>query len=98
MVTGNVLFPGDSEIDQLFQVFRKFGTPTDETWPGVKCMPDYNEEFPKFRPNFFAQREVTKEFQAFIQEMLRINPANRAEAHELRHAKFLRGAKIIPIE
>ncbi|VDD77464.1 unnamed protein product [Mesocestoides corti] len=58
-------FLGIAKLINCFKFFES--TPTDETWPGVKCMPDYNEEFPKFRPNFFAQREVTKEFQAFIQ-------------------------------
>uniref|UniRef100_A0A915EYH6 cyclin-dependent kinase n=1 Tax=Echinococcus canadensis TaxID=519352 RepID=A0A915EYH6_9CEST len=98
MFTGNVLFQGDSEIDQLFRIFRKLGTPTPEAWPEVTEMPDYNEEFPQFSPQLFAQREITKEFQSILMEMLKLNPKDRAEAHELRHASFLRGAKIVPIE
>ena len=35
MVTKRPLFPGDSEIDQLFKIFRQLGTPTEEVWPGV---------------------------------------------------------------
>jgi serine/threonine protein kinase len=27
MVTGQPLFPGDSEIDELFKIFRLLGTP-----------------------------------------------------------------------
>lgn len=35
MLTNVALFAGDSEIDQLFKIFRVLGTPTEETWPGV---------------------------------------------------------------
>ena len=49
MVTRSPLFPGDSEIDQLFQIFRVLGTPTEETWPGVSQYPDFKSTFPKWR-------------------------------------------------
>ena len=42
------LFPGDSEIDQLFRIFRTLGTPNDAMWPGVTQLPDYNPMFPKW--------------------------------------------------
>ena len=40
------LFPGDSEIDQLFRIFRTLGTPTEEVWSGVTNLPDYKDTFP----------------------------------------------------
>jgi cyclin-dependent kinase len=45
---GNPLFPGDSEIDQIFKIFRILGTPTEEDWPGVKQLPDYKPSFPNW--------------------------------------------------
>ena len=36
------LFPGDSEIDELYNIFRILGTPTEASWPGVSAYPDYN--------------------------------------------------------
>ncbi|NXL86987.1 CDK3 kinase, partial [Alectura lathami] len=48
MVTTKVLFPGDSEIDQLFRIFRTLGTPTEATWPGVTQLPDYKQDFPQW--------------------------------------------------
>lgn len=41
MITGRPLFPGDSEIDELFRIFRVLGTPTEASWPGVSQLPDY---------------------------------------------------------
>lgn len=50
MVNGVPLFPGDSEIDQLFRIFRVLGTPTTTTWPGVNTLPDYKKTFPTWIP------------------------------------------------
>ncbi len=45
------LFIGDSEIDQIFKIFQILGTPTEETWPGIKKLPDYKTTFPKWTKN-----------------------------------------------
>lgn len=50
MLTKRPLFPGDSEIDQLFRVFRTLGTPDEETWPGCSKLNDYKASFPKWAP------------------------------------------------
>uniref|UniRef100_A0A0N4ZD12 Protein kinase domain-containing protein n=1 Tax=Parastrongyloides trichosuri TaxID=131310 RepID=A0A0N4ZD12_PARTI len=51
MATGKPLFNGDSEIDQLYRIFRLLGTPTKETWPGVELLPDYKPTFPNWKSN-----------------------------------------------
>jgi cyclin-dependent kinase len=48
LATRKPLFPGDSEIDQLFKIFRVLGTPTEELWPGITAYPDYKGSFPKW--------------------------------------------------
>ncbi|XP_067843927.1 cyclin-dependent kinase 2-like isoform X3 [Heptranchias perlo] len=48
MVTRKPLFPGDSEIDQLFRIFRTLGTPNESVWPGVTQLPDYKANFPRW--------------------------------------------------
>ena len=48
LATKKPLFHGDSEIDQLFRIFRTLGTPSEATWPGVSQMPDYQSSFPKW--------------------------------------------------
>ncbi|KAF6752707.1 kinase-like domain-containing protein [Ephemerocybe angulata] len=52
---GAPLFPGDSEIDQIFKIFRIMGTPNDDTWPGVSSMPDYKPTFPQWSKQDIAK-------------------------------------------
>ncbi|KAJ2981095.1 hypothetical protein NUW54_g10919 [Trametes sanguinea] len=47
---GHPLFPGDSEIDQIFKIFRVLGTPNTEIWPGLQDLPDYKPSFPHWSP------------------------------------------------
>ena len=37
---------GDSEIDQLFRIFRLLGTPKNDDWKDVESLPDYKPNFP----------------------------------------------------
>jgi serine/threonine protein kinase len=46
MLTKRPLFPGDSEIDQIFKIFRMLGTPDDTIWPNVSQLPDFKAVFP----------------------------------------------------
>lgn len=48
MATGMPLFPGRSDIDQLFKIFQRRGTPTTEMWSSVLRLPHYNPEFPQW--------------------------------------------------
>uniref|UniRef100_A0A8C5MIQ7 cyclin-dependent kinase n=1 Tax=Leptobrachium leishanense TaxID=445787 RepID=A0A8C5MIQ7_9ANUR len=54
-ISRRALFPGDSEIDQLFRIFRTLGTPDEVTWPGVTSMPDYKTTFPKWARQDFSK-------------------------------------------
>ncbi|XP_017784037.1 PREDICTED: cyclin-dependent kinase 20-like [Nicrophorus vespilloides] len=37
------LFPGETDIEQLAIVLHTLGTPTEESWPGLAQLPDYNK-------------------------------------------------------
>ena len=37
---------GDSEIDQLFRIFRVLRTPNEDLWPGVTQLPDFKVMLP----------------------------------------------------
>mmetsp|Transcript_28613 Transcript_28613/g.84697 ORF Transcript_28613/g.84697 Transcript_28613/m.84697 type:complete len:292 (+) Transcript_28613:917-1792(+) len=55
MLNHKPLFPGDSEIDQLFKIFQVLGTPDETNWQGVSMLPDYKDTFPKWRPRNLAE-------------------------------------------
>jgi len=48
MISKQPLFPGDSEIDQLYKIFRVLGTPTEANWAGVTELPEYKPTFPRW--------------------------------------------------
>ncbi|XP_071960531.1 cyclin-dependent kinase 20-like [Antedon mediterranea] len=51
LLNNSPLFPGENDIEQLCCVLRVLGTPTEETWPGMKDLPDYNKiTFPENAP------------------------------------------------
>lgn len=91
MVNQKALFPGDSEIDELFKIFRILGTPTKETWPGVASLPDYKSTFPKWPPVDLATVVPTLEPAGIdlLSKMLRLDPSKRITARAaLEHDYF----------
>ncbi|GAU25600.1 hypothetical protein TSUD_260340, partial [Trifolium subterraneum] len=42
MVRRQALFPGDSEFQQLLNIFKLLGTPTEQDWPGVSSLRDWH--------------------------------------------------------
>jgi serine/threonine protein kinase len=58
MVTKRPLFAGDSELDQLYRIFRILGTPNEDVWPGVTKLRDYKSTFPNW-PNNPIQNVVS---------------------------------------
>jgi len=91
MLAKKPLFPGDSEIDQLFKIFRQLGTPTEEIWHGCTSLPDYKPSFPKWK-----KQELGKVFENchptaidVLEKMLIYEPSQRISAREaLRHPYF----------
>ncbi|XP_003742431.1 cyclin-dependent kinase 2 [Galendromus occidentalis] len=86
------LFPGDSEIDQLFRIFRILGTPNESSWPGVTEMPDYKPTFPKWQAKSVENHlpHLSPDGRNLIASMLVLNPSKRVSALEaLKHRYFL---------
>ena len=40
---------GDSEIDQIFKIFKVMGTPHDNLWPEALKLPDFKPTFPRWK-------------------------------------------------
>lgn len=93
MVLRKPIFPGDSEIDQLFRIFRTMGTPDDEMWPGVTKLPDFKSTFPKWPQQNLASILKTIEPSGIelLQMMLVYEPQRRISAMNAKlHPYFLK--------
>ncbi|KAJ8984054.1 hypothetical protein NQ317_008780 [Molorchus minor] len=75
----------DSEIDQLFRIFRILRTPTEELWPGVSSMPDYKAIFPNWTKLLLASQLKNLEESGIdlLKEMLIYDPAKRISAKRI---------------
>ncbi|KAF7051223.1 hypothetical protein CFC21_059484 [Triticum aestivum] len=91
MVNQKPLFPGDSEIDELFKIFRVLGTPNEQTWPGVSSLPDYKSAFPRWQAEDLATVVPNLEPLGLdlLSKMLRFEPNKRITARQaLEHEYF----------
>ena len=92
MITKNALFPGDSEIDQLFRIFRTLGTPNERVWPKISSLKDWNRDFPKWKPQSLVK--VVPRLNAngldLVEKMLTYRPSNRISAVDAMNHPFLR--------
>ncbi|XP_055098158.1 cyclin-dependent kinase 3 isoform X3 [Symphalangus syndactylus] len=91
MVTRKALFPGDSEIDQLFRIFRTLGTPSEDTWPGVTQLPDYKGSFPKWTRKGLEEivPNLEPEGRDLLMQLLQYDPCQRITAKTaLAHPYF----------
>ncbi|XP_028415487.1 cyclin-dependent kinase 2-like [Dendronephthya gigantea] len=82
LITRRALFPGDSEIDQLFRVFRTLGTPDEENWPGVSDFTNYKSTFPKWKAQDLNKVFPTLSYDAIdlLKKMLTYEPSSRISA------------------
>ncbi|XP_030900721.2 cyclin-dependent kinase 3 isoform X2 [Melopsittacus undulatus] len=100
-VTRKALFPGDSEIDQLFRIFRTLGTPTEATWPGVTQLPDYKENFPQWARKEMMEivPSLDRDGRDLLMQLLLYDPSKRISAKTaLSHQYFFQRSPQKPEE
>ena len=79
----NPIFPGTSDIDQLFRVLLVLGTPTSERWPGARQLPDFDKiAFPPSAPAPWEQvlPGASPAAHALAQSLLALDPRRRPSA------------------
>ncbi|KAJ3682094.1 hypothetical protein LUZ60_014667 [Juncus effusus] len=98
MVTQRPLFPGDSEIDELFKIFRVLGTPNEETWPGVTSLPDFKSAFPKWPAKDLSTVVPTLDPAGIdlLSKMLRLEPSKRITARQALEHEYFKDIELVP--
>lgn len=71
MLTKRALFSGDSEIDQLYRIFRVLGTPTESLWPSMIHLADFKSSFPKWKQQDLS--ELLPEFSSDVIDLIRVS-------------------------
>ncbi|KAL3819000.1 hypothetical protein ACJIZ3_004905 [Penstemon smallii] len=98
MVNQRALFPGDSEIDELFQIFRVMGTPNEDAWPGVTSLPDFKSAFPKWPSKELAS--VVPNLDAagldLLGKMLFLDPSKRITARSALEHEYFKDIGFMP--
>ena len=89
MATRRPLFPGDSESDESFKIFKILGSPAEEDWPGVTSLPDYKHSFPKWKRNIEMDiitgdgaRVLGEDGLDLLEALLIYDPAGRMSAKQ----------------
>jgi len=95
IITGNAIFMGDSEIDQLYHIFRLLGTPTPAVWPKIRSLPDYKATFPDWPSRTFTAcvKGITPEGEDLISNLLAYDSSRRLTARRALSHEFFEDVK-----
>lgn len=80
------LIQGETDIEQLAIVLQTLGTPTEESWPGMKNLPDYIKiTFPNYPGLPWSEILPDSDDGVidFVKIFLCYNPKNRATAEQV---------------
>ncbi|KAM3137390.1 hypothetical protein pb186bvf_010570 [Paramecium bursaria] len=84
LLTGRILFDGQTEIEIMSQLAEIIGTPSEDNWPGVTLLPNFLEFRSNQPPTLkILLQKVPAEIQGLIESMLKLNPKYRATAEQL---------------
>ncbi|CAG9316351.1 PHO85 [Blepharisma stoltei] len=91
MLRGKPLFAGNTNNDQLKKIFMVFGTPNENTWPGVSRFPEFRKSFPKYQGIDLRSLVPKIDDNGFelLTAMLQMIPSNRITSQQaLSHPFF----------
>lgn len=83
MINKQHLFRGDSEREQLYEIFRILGTPTEQTWPGVTKFSEWQTFFPIWKPQNLSNFIRGGKYIDIISACLTMDPTKRFNTQQL---------------
>lgn len=93
MILGEHLFPGDSEIDELFRIFRVLGTPSADNWADGTTLPYFQSTLPRWKPQSWLKVFKCDQYNAamhLVRNLLQLDPQKRFTAKQaLNYFYFL---------
>jgi len=99
MATNRPLFPGDSEIDTLFRIFRLLGTPKESSWPGVTQLQHYQAVFPQWEDTLLV--DIAQQGPALREDgidllkgCLRYSPKERLSSRRILLHPFFKNGRL----
>ena len=100
LITGQPIFPGSNQIDQLWTIFNVLGTPDNSTWPGIGQFKGFCIT-PKWQPVSFKELFpiLSEDGIDFISKVLVVDPNKRMTSHQalnhpyFREFNYVRGIK-----
>jgi cyclin-dependent kinase 2 len=99
MMMLRTLFQGDSEIDQLYRIFRQFGTPDETVWKNIVHLPDYKATFPKWERQQLPQRFYNdNDAIELFKSMTNYDPDQRISARAALEHKYFDNVVLVPVQ
>lgn len=96
MILKRPLFPGDSEIDQLYRIFRTMSTPDEDNWPGVSQLPDYKRTFPRWEAQPIPEDIVRYKAHELFEQLMKYDPTQRISARNAMALPYFDDVELIP--
>ena len=81
------LFAG---IDQIFKIFQMYGTPTENTWPGITKLSEFKLTFPQFKPHGLESynKNIDPVGIDLLAKMTQQDPCKRISAKQALHHPY----------
>ena len=92
------MFQGDSEIDQLYRIFRQFGTPDETVWKNINELPDYKASFPKWDRQMLPHRMYSDSDAVDLFTMMtKYDPDERISARNALDHRYFNNVVLVPV-
>lgn len=96
MILKRPLFPGDSEIDQLYRIFRTRGTPDESSWPGVSQLSDYKRSFPRWEGQGVPEEIELHRAKDLFELLMVYDPTQRISALNAMQQSYFDDVELVP--